>query len=324
MRETGLKKNLVSLALEVKRKMIDHEDENISVTRQCEFLELSRSSLYYKARPKLIEEDYKIMNKIDEIYTEHPYYGARRMSHVLRSDGLSVGRKKVSKYYEIMGIVAIYPKMNLSKRNQAHKIYPYLLRDLKVKYVKQVYSADITYIRLKQGFVYLVAVIDWYSRYILSWRVSISLESDFCVEALKEAIKEYGKPEIFNTDQGVQFTSNSFILVLETEQIKISMDGKGRALDNVFIERFWRSLKQEKIYRLDIETVREAKEVISEYIKFYNMQRPHQSLDYKVPASIFFGDVRDKEEQEEVRHRSTSHALWKGLVEMVVHFMDKF
>lgn len=246
---------------------------NLSIERQCQLLELNRSSYYYSPVQKLDAADYKIMRRIDEIFTEHPYYGTRRMSHVLKSEGLNVGRKMVRRYYTILGIDTVYPKMNLSRRNQAHKVYPYLLRNIEIVRPKQVYSTDITYIRLKHGFVYLVAVIDWYSRYILSWRLSISLENDFCVEALKEAILLYGKPDIFNTDQGVQFTSKDFTQVLEKEGIAISMDGKGRALDNVFIERFWRSLKQEKIYRFDLETVREAKGAIRDYINFYNKQR---------------------------------------------------
>lgn len=261
--------------------------QNLSIARQCELIELNRAAYYYK--PKSLEEsDYKIMNRIDEIFTEHPYYGTRRMSNILQSEGFSTGRKLVRKYYQIMGIEAIYPKMNLSKRNQAHKVYPYLLNGLDITHPNQVYCADITYIRLKHGFVYLVAIMDWHSRYILSWRVSISLESEFCVNALEEAISLHGKPDIFNTDQGVQFTSKDFIKVLETNNIKISMDGKGRALDNVFIERFWHSLKQEKIYRLDLETVAETKEAIRQYINFYNKQRPHQSLGYKTPESVQF------------------------------------
>lgn len=227
------------------------------------------------------------MRLIDETYTEHPYYGARRMSAYLKSNGYDIGRKKVGRYYEIMGLEAVYPKLNLSKRNQKHKVYPYLLKDLTIERVNQVWSADITYIRLKQGFVYLVAIIDWHSRYVLSWRVSISLESEFCVEALKEAIEQYGLPEIFNTDQGVQFTSMAFTEVLSYHGIKISMDGKGRALDNIFIERFWRSLKQEKIYRLDLISVAEAKAAIASYMVFYNAARPHQALDYHTPKAVY-------------------------------------
>ena len=219
--------------------------------------------------------------------TQYPYYGTRRMSKCLQSKGYATGRKVIRRYYRIMRIEAVYPKINLSKRNQAHKIYPYLLRDTKIERVNQVWSADITYIRLEQGFVYLVAIIDWYSRYILSWKLSISLESEFCVSALEEAIKKYGKPEIFNTDQGAQFTSNNFISILIQHAIMISMDGKGRALDNVYIERFWRSLKQEKIYLIILTTVKEAKDAINEYVKFYNNERMHQSLEYFTPAKVY-------------------------------------
>jgi putative transposase len=228
------------------------------------------------------------MNVIDETYTAHPYYGCRRMSKYLQVKGYDVGRKALRRYYGIMGLATIYPKMNLSKRNQAHKVYPYLLKGLEIIHSNQVWSTDITYIRMAQGFVYLVAIIDWHSRYILSWRVSISLESEFCVAALEEAITKYGKPEIFNTDQGVQFTSEQFICILKKYNIQISMDGKGRALDNVFIERFWRSLKQEKIYLIIINTVQEAKNAINSYMNFYNTERMHQSLEYSTPEIMYF------------------------------------
>jgi putative transposase len=213
------------------------------------------------------------------------------MAKFLESVGFPIGRKGVRRYYRIIGIEAIYPKMNLSKRNMAHKVYPYLLRGLKIIRSNQVWSADITYIRLQHGFVYLVAIIDWYSRYILSWRVSITLESEFCVSALEEALSKYGKPEIFNTDQGVQFTSLNFTRVLTDNGISISMDGRGRALDNIFIERFWRSLKQEKIYRIVLTTVKEAKDNISDYMEFYNNHRMHQSLDYKKPREVYLGST---------------------------------
>lgn len=276
---------------EYKKQIIEPDHTKLSITRQCDLIELNRATYYFKAQ-KLNEKDYKIMNRIDEIFTEHPYYGTRRMSKVLYSNGYDIGRKKVRKYYEIMGIEPIYPKMNLSRRNQAHKVYPYLLNDYEIKHPNQVWSADITYIRLNQGFVYLVAIIDWYSRYILSWRVSISLDSDFCVEALNEALSKYGQPSIFNTDQGVQFTSKKFIEVLEEKKIAISMDSKGRALDNVFIERFWRSLKQEKIYRIILNTVSEAKNAIHEYMNFYNKLRLHQSLGYQTPEYVHFSTVK--------------------------------
>lgn len=263
------------------------DNSQISIKRQCALLGLNRSS-YYSCPSGLKPYEQQILNRMDEIFTEHPYYGTRRMMHVLRAEGFAVGRKRIRRYYQLLGIEAIYPKMNLSKRNQDHKVYPYLLRGLAILKPNQVWSMDITYIRLKQGFVYLCAVIDWHSRYVLSWRLSITLQSDFCIEALQKAIAAYGKPDIFNTDQGVQFTSNNFIKILQEHGILISMDGKGRALDNVFIERFWRSLKQEKIYRIDLISVQEAKKAITEYMEFYNNHRLHQSLDYKTPAQVHF------------------------------------
>ena len=273
--------------LEARRNMIDINSSNLSIALQCDLLILNKSTYYYKKRG-LTERDLEIMKIIDEIYTQHPYFGARRMSKHLEPYGIMLGRKAVSRYYRIMAIEAVYPKMNLSKRNQAHKIYPYLLRGIDITKVNQVWSTDITYIRMTQGFVYLVAVIDWFSRYILSWRISISLDADFCIEALEDAIEKYGQPDIFNTDQGSQFTSKNFIAVLTEREIQISMDGKGRALDNVFIERFWRSLKQEKIYMIILNTVKEAKNAITDYINFYNKKRMHQSLEYLTPEQVHF------------------------------------
>lgn len=288
-----LKKNLQPLDLAVNKGLIDMQNKHLSIKRQCELLDLNRSSYYAKPRRVSVEEQ-KLLNRMDEIFTEHPYYGTRRMMHVLKSEGYQIGRKRIRRYYQILCIEAIYPKMNLSKRNQAHKVYPYLLNGLAITAPNQVWSMDITYIRLKQGFVYLCAIIDWYSRYVLSWRVSITLQSDFCIEALQEALAKYGSPEIFNTDQEVQFTSGSFIEVLQINGIAISMDGKGRALDNVFIERFWRSIKQEKIYRLDLASVIEAKHAIKEYMQFYNYKRPHQSLGYKTPANVHFDGIQEE------------------------------
>ena len=279
----------------------------LNIKQQCTLLGLNRSS-YYAIPTAITANEQKILNRMDEIFTEHPYYGNRRMMQVLRAEGIMIGRKRVRRYYQILGIEAIYPKMNLSKRNQAHKVYPYLLRGLEIERVNQVWSMDITYIRLKQGFVYLCAVIDWHSRYVLGWRLSITLQSDFCIEALQEAISSYGLPEIFNTDQGVQFTSNNFIAALQDHNIAISMDGKGRALDNVFIERFWRSLKQEKIYRLDLSSVKEARDAISEYMEFYNNHRLHQSLGYETPKFVHF--VQEKKKNE--------------VIEIPVDMMDKF
>jgi len=295
------------LDLAAKKELIEMKNEQLSIKKQCDLLGLNRSS-YYTKPIGLQPQELQILNRMDEIFTDHPYYGNRRMMHVLRTEGYRVGRKKVRRYYQILGIEAIYPKINLSKRNKAHKVYPYLLRDLQITRPNQVWSMDITYVRLKQGFIYLCAIIDWHSRYVLSWRLSITLQSDFCIEALQEAIATYGKPEVFNTDQGVQFTSNNFIQVLQDHSIAISMDGKGRALDNVFIERFWRSLKQEKIYRLDLVSVKEAKDAISEYMKFYNNHRLHQSLEYKTPKSVHFSKAKKEIE----------------IIENPMDMMDKF
>lgn len=201
--------------------------------------------------------------------------------------GINVGRQRVRSCYNILGLNAIYPKVNLSKRNHEHKVYPYLLRGLPITKVNQVWSADVTYIRLKHGFVYLVAIIDWYSRRIISWKVSTTLTADFCVEALQNALDNYPKPDIFNTDQGSTFTAQSFIGVLLKYQISISMYGRGRALDNIFIERFWRSLKQEKIYLVELNSVQDAKIAIDEYMDFYNLKRPHQSLNYQIPDNVY-------------------------------------
>ena len=251
-------------------------------------MNLSRSNLYYKPKP-ISDEELKVINLIDEIYTAHPYYGTRRMVKELEDHGVYIGRQQVRSYYKILGLEAVYPKINLSKRNHEHKVYPYLLRHLPITRANQVWSADVTYIRLKHGFVYLVAIIDWYRRCILSWRLSTTLHPDFCVEALQEALDKYPHPDIFNTDQGSQFTSQSFIGLLTKHKVSISMDGRGRALDNVFIERFWRSLKQEKIYLIELNSVYDAKMAIHEYMAFYNFKRKHQSLNYKTPYSVYSG-----------------------------------
>ena len=276
--------------LETRKSMIDNNFRNLSIARQCDLLLINKSTYYYKAKG-ITTRDLEIMKVIDEIYTEHPYFGARRMSKHLVPFGIVIGRKAVSRYYGIMAIEAIYPKMNLSKRNQAHKVYPYLLKGVEITKTNQVWSTDITYIRMAQGFVYLVAIIDWFSRYILSWKVSISLESDFCIDALEEALEKHGQPEVFNTDQGSQFTSKNFIHELVKREIKISMDGKGRALDNVLIERFWRSLKQEKIYLIILNTVKEVKNAITDYITFYNSKRMHQSLEYLTPEQVYLTKI---------------------------------
>lgn len=227
------------------------------------------------------------MDLIDEQFTKTPFYGTRRLCIALKGKGYVINRKKMRRLMQKMGIEAIYPKKNLSKANKEHNKYPYLLEDLKINRPEQVWSEDITYIRLEKGFVYLTAIIDWFSRYVVSWKLSNLLSTDFCIEALEEALRK-GIPDIFNTDQGVQFTSKDFIKVLKSRDIKISMDGKGRALDNIFIERLWRSVKYEEVYLKCYRTLRDAKEGLKNYFMYYNYKRPHQSLDYKTPNEVHF------------------------------------
>ena len=224
---------------------------------------------------------------IDKLHLDRPFYGARKIAVVLCRDGHKVGRKRVTRLMRLMGIETMYRKPNLSRRHPQHKIYPYLLRNLPIERVHQVWSCDITYIPMAHGFLYLVAVIDWYSRLVLSWRLSNTMDKTFCVEALQEALDRYGKPEIFNTDQGVQFTCEAFIATLADQGIRISMDGKGRCLDNIFCERLWRSLKYEDIYLRAYETTKEARTGIGQWFTFYNDARPHQSLKYQTPRHFF-------------------------------------
>ena len=231
-----------------------------------------------------------LMRLIDKQYTRYPFYGVPRMTAWLRRDGYVVNHKRIERLMGKMGIYGICPKRNLSKALDDHKKYPYLLRNLKIERPNQVWCSDITYIRLSTGFVYLVAVMDWFSRYVLSWEISNTLDTGFCIEALGKAF-EHGRPEIFNTDQGVQFTSNLFTSRLEKEGIKISMDGKGRVFDNIFVERLWRSLKYEEVYLKDYQTVRDAIIGIGSYFKFYNNERLHQSLTYATPSEIHFAAV---------------------------------
>jgi putative transposase len=245
-------------------------------------LGLSRAAVYRK--PTLARAgDLELMRLIDEQYLRTPFYGARKMAVVLTRSGHHVGRKRVTRLMRVMGIEAIYRKPNLSRRHPQHKIYPYLLRNMEIDRVHQVWSCDITYIPMAHGFMYLVAVIDWHSRVVLSWRMSNTMAPAFCVEAVEEAFRRHGKPEVFNTDQGVQFTCEAFIAALATRDIKISMDGKGRCLDNIFCERLWRSLKYEDVYLKAYKTVAEAKVGIGAWFSFYNDERPHQALDYLTP-----------------------------------------
>jgi putative transposase len=281
---TGLKKNL-SCSLTDRKKQIEAGHPEIPVGRQCELLGISRSACYYQPCG---EGEYNelLMRLIDEEYTRPPFYGSRRLTAWLKRQGHKVNLKRIRRLMKIMGIEAIYQKPNLSKASKMHKKYPYLLRNMTINRRNQVWSSDITYIRMKQGFVYLAAVMDWYSRYVLSHEISTSLDTGFCITALEKALGK-AAPEIFNTDQGSRFTSLDFTERLKSSGVKISMDSRGRALDNVFTERLWRSVKYEEVYINSYETVREATENIRNYFEFYNSERLHQSLNYQTPKEIY-------------------------------------
>ena len=264
---------------------MERDQPEISIRRQCELLGVIRSGVYYEPVGES-EENLRFMRLLDEQYTRAPFYGSRKMTEWLITRGYEVNRKRVSRLMDLMGIQAVYPKPKLSQPGEGHRIYPYLLRDVRVERVNQVWSADITYIRMAQGFLYLIAIMDWFSRFVLSWSLSLTMEVGFCVDALKRALRR-GPPDIFNTDQGSQFTSEGFIGNLTERQIAISMDGRGRCLDNIFIERLWRSLKYEEVYLKDYASVAEAQAGIAGYFRFYNHERLHQSLDYRTPARIY-------------------------------------
>jgi len=269
--------------------MINRESD-LPITRQCQLLELNRSTVYYQPKPSS-EEDLKLMRRIDEMHLKRPFYGSRRIRDWLWEEGYDINRKRVQRLMRKMGIVAIYPKAKTSKPGKGHKIYPYLLRNLVIDRPNQVWATDITYLPMAKGFVYLVAIMDWHSRRVLSWRLSNTLDSDFCVDALEEALSRYGSPEIFNTDQGAQFTSESFTGVLKKANVDISMDGKGRWMDNVFVERLWRSVKYEEVYLKAYENVAEARVSIGTYLEFYNSERQHQGINRKTPDQVYWGSV---------------------------------
>jgi putative transposase len=264
---------------------------SLSVARQCKLLDISRSGVYY--RPSGVsEEDLRLMELIDLQYLATPFYGARKIAVWLKHKGQVVNRKRVRRLMRMMGIKAIYRRPRTSMPAAGNKIYPYLLNGIKITRPNQVWATDITYIPMAHGFLYLVAIIDVYSRYVLSWRLSNTLDADFCVEALKEALRK-GRPEIFNTDQGTQFTGKAFTGILEQHEIWISMDGKGSYNDNLFIERLWRSVKYEEVYLKAYQDGREARIGIGNYFRFYNTERPHQALGYRTPAEVFIPDVAD-------------------------------
>jgi len=284
-----VKKKVKTLPIEKKYEMIKIKDK-ISVSKQCVILDIDRKKLYYNPVDKLVK--YKgIMDKIVDLWNEDPSRGARQIMHYLLNLGYRISRKKVRDLMKLLGIESMLTKLNLSKPNKAHKKYPYLLRNVKITHPNHVWSTDITYIKLGSGYIYLTAVIDWYSRKVLSWRLSNTLDNSFCIDVLNEAITKYGKPEIFNTDQGSQYTANNFIKVLEDNKIKISMDGKGRALDNIFIERLWRTVKYEHIFIWRFDSVNELKASLRHYFKRYNEKRLHKSLDYRTPNEVYYKKV---------------------------------
>ena len=265
----------------------------LPITRQAELLELSRSNVYYL--PQLVPEaDLVLMRRIDELHLNSPFAGARMLRDMLKLEGFKVGRKHVRTLMYRMGIAALYRKRNTSAAHPEHSVYPYLLRNLTIERPNQVWATDITYIPMKRGFVFLVAILDWATRKVLAHRVSISMTTDFCVEALEEAIAKYGTPDIFNTDQGSQFTSVEFTQVLKDRGIKISMDGKGRWVDNVFVERLWKSVKYEHVYLHAYESVSEARQQLSSYFEFYNTRRPHSSLGGQTPDTAYFAHSEKK------------------------------
>jgi putative transposase len=267
------------------RPLIEPAHPQLSVRRQCELLGLARSSLYYEPAPQTAE-DLALMRLIDREYTAHPFYGSRRMTAWLVSQGQAVNRKRVRRLMGVMGLEAIYPKPRLSAPGQGHKVFPYLLRGVKVQRVDQVWSTDITYVPMPTGFTYLAAVIDWHSRYVIAWRLSNTLDGSFCLGVLEEALGT-GRPEVFNTDQGAQFTAEAWAGRLASAGVAVSMDGRGRCLDNVFVERLWRAVKYEELYLKCYETVPELTKGLREYFRFYNEERPHQSLGYRAPAQLY-------------------------------------
>ncbi|MGH0004185.1 IS3 family transposase [Pseudovibrio ascidiaceicola] len=269
-----------------RQKMIDR-NHDLSISRQAKALGVSRSSVYYLPKP-VSKEDLNLMRRLDELHLQYPFAGSRMLQRLLKAEGQNVGRFKVRSLMRKMGIAALYQRPRTSNPAPGHKIYPYLLRALEVTKPNQVWATDLTYIPMEKGFVYLVAILDWYTRKVLSWKLSITMEADVCIEALEEALARHGKPEIFNSDQGSQFTCHAFTQVLKREDIRISMDGKGAWRDNVFVERLWRTIKYEEVYLKAYASVREARTSLGSYIEFYNQTRPHSALDGQTPDQAYY------------------------------------
>ena len=290
----------------LRQAMIDRGHKQLSLVRQCTLLNISRASVYY--RPVSTRaEDLELMARMDRQYLKTPFYGSRRMKAWLLAEGYLVSRSKVRRLMRLMGLEAIYRRPNTSKPAPGHRVYPYVLKGVDVNRVDQVWAADITYIPMAQGFLYLVAIMDWHSRHVLAWKLSNTMDTDFCVTALEAALGK-GRPEVFNTDQGAQFTSDAFTQTLQERGIRVSMDGKGRYLDNIFVERLWRSIKYEEVYLKAYQTVAEARVGINAYLEFYNRRRPHQSLGYRTPAQVY------QKGQAEKRVAAQEPGLTSGLV----------
>ena len=295
------------MSRERRREMVDRQHPVLSTARQCALMGISRSSVYYRPRAPS-QKDLALMKLIDQQYLATPFYGSRRMKVWLGRQGQWVNRKRVRRLMRTIGLQTIYRRPRTSQPGPGHKVYPYLLGGLEITRPNQVWAADITYIPMARGFLYLVAIMDWYSRYVVAWRVSNTMDADFCVEALEEALGKE-RPAVFNTDQGSQFTGESFTGLLERHGIRISMDGKGRYSDNIFVERLWRTVKYEEVYLKAYSDGREAKDGLQAYFHFYNSQRPHQALGYRTPAEVFSGDSVQSDEQSIERRWSPSRAL---------------
>ena len=295
------------MSRERRREMADRQHPALSTVRQCALLGISRSSVYYRPRATSLE-DLAVMKLIDQQYLATPFYGSRRMTVWLQRQGRTMSRKRVQRLMRTMGLRAIFRRPRTSQPAAGHKVYLYLLGGMEITRPNQVWAADITYIPMARGFLYLVAIMDWYSRYVLSWRLSNTLDADFCVEALEEALSQ-GKPEIFNTDQGSQFTGEAFTGLLKQHGVRISMDGKGRYRDNIFVERLWRTVKYEEVYLKAYSAGREAKAGLDAYFRFYNAQRPHQALGYRTPAEVFSCSSDTSPEQQTERGWSPGRAL---------------
>ena len=295
------------MSRERRREMTNRQHPALSTVRQCALLGISRSSVYYRPRATSLE-DLAVMKLIDQQYLATPFYGSRRMTVWLQRQGRPMSRKRVQRLMRTMGLRAIFRRPRTSQPAAGHKVYLYLLGGMEITRPNQVWAADITYIPMARGFLYLVAIMDWYSRYVLSWRLSNTLDADFCVEALEEALSQ-GKPEIFNTDQGSQFTGEAFTGLLKQHGVRISMDGKGRYCDNIFVERLWRTVKYEEVYLKAYSNGREAKAGLDAYFRFYNAQRPHQALGYRTPAEVFSCSSDTSPEQQTERGWSPGRAL---------------